>query len=240
MILGGILAATMWLALNAAAGADELADFHAAVERAAAHNRVALGYLRNANVDLAALELERMRDAWGALASQFGGARHPALRDNDRFVAMMVDVPTRVVAALLMLDMGRSDAAAASLEAIRQSLSAMRRAGKIEVLADCVLDANAAMRPLLAFDESPPDWNAAQARGDIADKTAAYMSILRRCERVAPAAISGAGEFRRLFDGALASAGLIGKAAADADNQLLHRILIELRSFDRLMTFRFG
>jgi len=33
--------------------ADELNDFNAAIEAAAAHNRVALGYLRTENVDLA-------------------------------------------------------------------------------------------------------------------------------------------------------------------------------------------
>jgi len=42
-----------------AAMAGDLADFNAAVESAAAHNRVAIGYLRTGNIDLASLEIDR-------------------------------------------------------------------------------------------------------------------------------------------------------------------------------------
>ena len=47
-------------------------------------------------------------------------------------------------------------------------------------------------------------------------------------------------EFRRLVDGAKASLALIPKAIATRDTDLLHRVLIELRSFDNLLAFRFG
>ena len=47
-------------------------------------------------------------------------------------------------------------------------------------------------------------------------------------------------EFRRLVDGAKASLALIPKAIATRDGDLLHRMLIELRSFDNLLAFRFG
>ena len=47
-------------------------------------------------------------------------------------------------------------------------------------------------------------------------------------------------EFRRLVDGAKASLALIPKAIATRDSDLLHRVLIELRSFDNLLAFRFG
>ena len=50
--------------------ADDLADFNAAVEKAESHNRVAIGYLRTGNVDLAWIEIDRLRDAWGALQQQ--------------------------------------------------------------------------------------------------------------------------------------------------------------------------
>ncbi len=43
--------------------AADLAEFNAAVEDVSAHNRVAIGYLRTENVDLAALEIDRMRIA---------------------------------------------------------------------------------------------------------------------------------------------------------------------------------
>jgi hypothetical protein len=47
-------------------------------------------------------------------------------------------------------------------------------------------------------------------------------------------------EFRRLVDGAKASLSLTPKAIATQDTDLLHRVLIELRSFDNLLAFRFG
>ena len=47
-------------------------------------------------------------------------------------------------------------------------------------------------------------------------------------------------EFRRLIDGAKASMKFIPQAIAEHDTDLLHRVLIELRSFDNLLAFRFG
>jgi len=44
--------------------AADLAEFNAAVEDVSAHNRVAIGYLRTENLDFAALEIDRMRNAW--------------------------------------------------------------------------------------------------------------------------------------------------------------------------------
>jgi len=47
-------------------------------------------------------------------------------------------------------------------------------------------------------------------------------------------------EFRRLIDGALASLDQFPKAIEGRDRDLLHRLLIELRSFDHLLAFRYG
>ena len=47
-------------------------------------------------------------------------------------------------------------------------------------------------------------------------------------------------EFRRLIDGAKAGLALIPQAIARRDGDLLHRVLIELHSFDNLLALRFG
>jgi hypothetical protein len=47
-------------------------------------------------------------------------------------------------------------------------------------------------------------------------------------------------EFRRLIDGALATLAQVPKAVETRDGDLLHRLLIELRSFDHLLAFRYG
>jgi len=122
--------------------ADNLDAFNAAIEETAAHNRAAIGYLRTENVDLAAVALQDMQKSWAAFAERFGGNRPDKLRDNELYVTMLVDVPTRIVGALIMINFGRPDIASNSLQAIRREFSAVRRASGIEVLADCVLDAN--------------------------------------------------------------------------------------------------
>ncbi|MGB9214892.1 MAG: hypothetical protein WCC42_06515, partial [Pseudolabrys sp.] len=62
--------------------ADDLTDFNAAVETVSAHNRVAIGYLRTGNVDLASLEIDRLRDAWARFTERFSGKRPDVFADN--------------------------------------------------------------------------------------------------------------------------------------------------------------
>ena len=102
------------------------------------------------------------------------------------------------------------------------------------MLADCVLDANTAMDALFAHRREP-DWESAVARAP--NPTAA---TLQRCDGMAPPAIRNHAEFRRLIDGALASLAQFPKAVETRDGDLLHRLLIELRSFDNLLAFRYG
>ena len=219
--------------------ADDLAGFNAAIEDVASHSRAALGYLHNRNGDLAAVELERMRDAWGAFAERFGRDRPERFRANARYVTMLVDVPTRIVAATIMTNFGRPDVAAGSLHAIRQELSAVRRGSGVELLADCVLDANAAMEALLVYQDAPPDWDRPAAVTDFAQKAAAYGEAVTRCDAMAPA-LSQSGEFRRLVDGVAAALALVPKAIAARDGDLIHRVIIELQSFDGLLALRYG
>ena len=57
---------------------------------------------------------------------------------------------------------------------------------------------------------------------------------------MAPRGIRDHAEFRRLIDGALASLAQFPKAIETRDADLLHRLMIELRSFDNLLAFRYG
>src|SRR5262245_64598842 len=70
------------LLICSVARADDLADFNAAVESVSAHNRVAIGYLRTGNADLASLELDRLRDSWSRFSERFSGKR-PAAFDRS-------------------------------------------------------------------------------------------------------------------------------------------------------------
>lgn len=235
-----IAAGMALLAGLAPARADELAPFNAAMEDVASHNRVAIGYLRNENFDLAVVELERMKDSWSAFAEKFSGNRPAPFRDSQLYVNMLVDVPTRIVAALIMINFGRPQIATSSLEAIREEMSAVRRAGGVEVLADCVLDSHAAVEAFSLYRDKVPDWNEPATLADIAAKADAYGAVVKRCDGMAPDAVRANPEFRRLIDGIAASLAFVPKAIAGHDRDLLYRVIIELRSFDNLLAFRYG
>jgi hypothetical protein len=229
-----ILAAA--LLAPAAARADELADFNAAVEQAATHNRAAIGYLRTGNVDLAGLEIDRLRQAWQSVTSR----GKPGVFDRPLYVKAMTDIAMRLVTADMLLNMGKPDNARASLVGVRDDLYELRKSAGVPVLADCVRDAGAAMDALMAYDTRDVDFAKAAETADLAAKADAYGKTLARCDGMAGAGTRETPEFRRLIDGAKASLALIPKAIETRDKSLVHRVLIELRSFDNLLAFRFG
>lgn len=232
--------AAVLLGTTISAGAEELADFNAAIESASAHNRVAIGYLRTGNEDLASLEIDKLRDAWIRLTERFSGNRPDAFANSPLYGRLFTGVSARLVGADLMLKTGRLDAARASLDAIRGDLYELRKTSGVIVLADCVRDANTAMDALMVYNDSALDWSKPDIAAVIRKSASSYGSILDRCDGVASETVRKSPEFRRLVDGAKASLLLVPKAIETKDTDLLHRVLIELRSFDNLLAFRFG
>jgi len=224
----------------AAAKAGDLEDFNTLVEQAQSHNRVAIGYLRTGNLDLSLLEIERLREAWDAFEQRFAGKRPDVFDGIALYGTMFTGVHARLVAVDLMIKMGNPDAVRQSLEAIRGDLYDLRKAAGIKVLADCVRDGNAAMDALMVYDDRALDWTKSETRDGIASKASIYGDVIERCDGMAGKPVRTAPEFRRLVDGAKAGLALIPKAIATRDSDLLHRVLIELRSFDNLLAFRFG
>ena len=220
--------------------ADDLADFNAAVETASAHNRVAIGYLRTGNLDLALLEIDRLREAWGAFERRFAGKRPVAFDGNPHYATLWTGVNARFVGIDLMISMGKPDAVRKSLEDIRGDLYDFRKAAGIVVLADCVRDANVGMDALMVYDDRSHNLAMPQTRADLAATAQRYGATLTRCDGIAGDAVRKSAEFRRLIDGATASLALIPQAIETREGDLLHRVLIELRSFDNLLAFRFG
>lgn len=219
-----------------AARADELSDFNAAAEAAEAHNRVAIGYLRTGNADLASLEIDRLRQAWGKV----GSIKRPAVFDGKLYVAMLTDVSLRLVTADLMLNSSRLDNARQALEAVRTDLYNLRKSAGIVVLADCIRDSNAAMDALMIYNDRDLDWSKPETAASVGAAAAAYGKVLERCDATAGDALRKEPEFRRLIDGAKEGLTLVPQAIKERDTALLHRVLIQLRSFDNLLEFRFG
>jgi hypothetical protein len=214
----------------AAARADDLDDFNRAAEAAMSHRRVAAEYLRTGNIDLATLEIENLRETWAKVSTL---PRPSVFRDQERYTGTILQIAAQLVGITLVLNLGRPDVARDSLDQIRKMLSALRRENGVPVLADCVLEANIAMDALFATDRAA-DWDSAIAGAE------SYAGTLKRCDAMAPRAIHDQPEFRRLIDGALASLAQFPKASETRDADLLHRLMIELRSFDTLLAFRYG
>jgi hypothetical protein len=96
------------------------------------------------------------------------------------------------------------------------------------------------MDALMVHNDRALDWDNSDTRSSLALNAVNYAAGLDRCDGIASEAVRVAPEFRRLIDGAKASLQLIPKAIANRDADLLHRILLELRSFDNLLAFRHG
>ena len=228
------------LLICSVARADDLADFNAAVESVSAHNRVAIGYLRTGNADLASLELDRLRDSWSRFSERFSGKRPAAFDGNGLYGKLFTAVHARLVGADIMLKTGRFDAARDALNSVRGDLYDLRKASGVVVLADCVRDANVTMDELMVYNDRALDWDNSEIRSGLGQKADSYGALLDRCDEIAGATVREAPEFRRLVDGAKASLLLVPKAISTRDADLLHRVLIELRSFDNLLAFRYG
>src|SRR5947208_11315178 len=119
--------------LAAPARADDLDDFNRAAEAAMSHRRVAAEYLRTGNIDLAVLEIEGVREAWGKVSTL---PRPAVFRDQQRYTGTMLEIAAGLVGASLVLNLGRPDVARESLGTIRASLSRLRRENGVAVLAD--------------------------------------------------------------------------------------------------------
>lgn len=230
-----MLGFALWVATGAAR-ADDVSEFNAAVEAAEAHNRVAIGYLRTGNADLASVEIDRLREAWGKV----GTVRRPAVFDGKLYVGMLTDASMRLVTADMLLNSGRPDNARQSLEGIRTDLYNLRTSAGIVVLSDCILDSNKAAAAVIAYDTPDFDWSKPGIGPAIAEKAKAYTDMLNRCDGVASETVRKEPEFRRLIDDAKSELAKVAQAIEHRDTGQFRRIVSSLRSLDNLLAFRFG
>lgn len=188
-----------------------------AMEAALASRRVASSYLRTDNVDLALIELDN-------LAEQVKGS------DYERIVAD----------AIRAAEAHDLEQARRSLTKLGDELARDRRRRGLRLFADCVSEASAAYARLDIHRVRPPDLSNAATIADIVTAAKETDTALRRCDDEAPESVRGAEAFRRLIDGARASLKQVPDIASRRDADALHRYLIELRSFEQLLLFRFG
>src|SRR6185312_12822902 len=86
-----------------AAHADDLDDFNRAVEAAMSHHRVAAGYLRTGNIELATVEIDGLREAWAKVSTL---PRPSVFGDQQRYTGTILQVATQLVGISLVLNLG--------------------------------------------------------------------------------------------------------------------------------------
>jgi hypothetical protein len=214
--------------------------FHEAVAAAYDPFREAVHYLETGNAGLAALALERARDAWRQVEGKFVATPPQGFKDDPTWRESLIGIGKALDNGLAAADRGDAPAALAALGAVRPRLAALRLRGNQRVYSDCIDAMNAAMDRLWVFRRTPPRRARPETISAFKAAIAETETWYRRCREEAPLPLRGNPEFRRLFDGALASLARL-VPAAEADNEdLIVSLLRELRSFDKLIWLRFG
>ena len=198
----------------------------------AAHRRVALGYLRTGNTELGAMEIEKLRERLGKDVRALNTADASL---NAAVAAAGNDVGEGLAAA----DRGDTEAAHGALERAGMSLQAWRQANGIRLFSDCISEASAVYE-VLDRHRGVSDVADAVLKAAIAKAAADTETALLRCDREAEPAIRSDADFRRLIDGFLGSLKQVPDALRQDDAGYFHRLIIEQRSFERLLAFRFG
>ncbi|MGC2777355.1 MAG: hypothetical protein WA418_17140 [Bradyrhizobium sp.] len=209
-------------------------DLPALMQSAMASLRAAASYGRTGNIALAQLELDDARHAWTRLSRLTEQPIAPYVARS--FADLLATGRERLSKADDALAAG--DGTAADIAALRRALHAFRREAGVVELSDCVFDLSPAMDALRSVATR---FGVAKAEtSEVVQAGTALRERLQRCNGLAPPDIADQAEFRRLIDGAIASAGEIGSAARAGDTGLVHRYEIELQSFVNLLDFRFG
>ncbi len=226
--------------LSIPARAGETDDFLHEMDASFAHYREAASYLRTGNIDLAALELEEMAKTWTSLVNRFGNRVPDGFEGNAVYGETLASIDSGIQNALKAIENGDREAAMAALFPLWGKASALRRASGFYLASDCILDAGEAMERLYAFKEPAPDLADPAVAASLIGAAAVYRAALSRCVPLVSPDRRQNDAFQRLFDGADKSLQRIPQAVNAGDSGLVYRLLIELRSFDRLIAFRYG
>jgi hypothetical protein len=108
------------------AGADELADFRTAIDRANAQYQHALRVLETRGREETTVEVERLRESWQAVIDRFGSKPPAPYADDDLHAITFTEIDARIVGALIVIGFGSREAARDALAPIGETLARLR------------------------------------------------------------------------------------------------------------------
>jgi hypothetical protein len=178
---------------GAVASASELSpDLRSLIERFQAHRRVAVGYLRTQNNDLATVEIERLRETLASDRERLS----PSTLTDATLAAAVVRTEALVAGSLKAADAGNIERSLAFLEDARKPFDAWRQANGIRLFADCIAEISAAYKPVDGHRSDAPDLTDTAIGKRLAAAVADVIAVLDRCEREAAEAMRKEPEFR--------------------------------------------
>lgn len=211
-------------------------EIGAILERLQGERRVVLSYLAHDNPDLALTALDR----WRATLRTDGAQLAAALQGRSEIKPVLGALDAALAEAAKAVEREEPARARAIVEAATAPLDAWRRAEGLRLFSDCVADLSGRYDALDRYRQAGPDLADAQVRAEVGSATANVAAAMGLCDGQAGDAVRSDPEFRRLADGMSASLAKIPTALEARDPALLHRLLIELRAFERLLAFRYG
>ena len=123
-----LLLALILAASPVAAGADDLADFAAAVERAELQYRVVLRTLESAGRDETAAEVRLFRETWQDVIARLDNHRPAQFEGDESYAATMTEIDAALVGVMIVIDIGSREAARAALAPHRRDACETARA----------------------------------------------------------------------------------------------------------------
>lgn len=220
--------------------ADTAQSFDTAIGKAYAGYRAATSYLRTGNPGLASLEAAGALDALDEAIAKYGATPPPAYAKDPTFNQTLTDIQDRLEKGLAEAEAGDTKGAAKTLAPVRDMLYELRKRNGVRLYADCITELNRAMEPLFRHRHETPDLANADVRAQVTTESRTYEGLLKDCRSLAPKGYEGDPEFRRLFDGTLESVQSMYPAIDSGEPGRVINVLRELRSFDRIIYFRFG
>lgn len=214
--------------------------FNKAVSEAYAGYRAATSYLRTGNAGLASLELASALESWGSVVLTNSDQPPRPYMDDPKFVPTLTAINKTLETALKQAEDGDAATALKTLEPVRDQIYDLRTRNGVRLYADCITELNRAVEPLYKHRHDAPDLGNIRIRRQVTEESKTYEKLLKECRAMAPEKYTGDPEFKRLFDGTLDSIQSMYPAIESQDPGRVINVLRELRSFDRIIYFRFG
>lgn len=120
--LGLILPVVLLSWLADAAQADDPAAVRAALEQASARYRVLMRTLETRGREETSAEVARFREAWQTVIDRLKSDRP----DDEEQAALLFQVDSRIVGAMIVVDIGSREAASEALTPIAKTLELLR------------------------------------------------------------------------------------------------------------------